>query len=93
MTFDLDTQIASSGTYISHSEFGTKLLFELIDFYNLYTDYKEVINVKGDIDSLICRHKYVVVCSYSHKAQLGEEALNSSVPDIRRLLQPIESFS
>ena len=45
-----------------------ELLFELINLRNFYTDYKEVIDVKGDIDSLIYRYKYVVVRSYSHKA-------------------------
>ena len=45
-----------------------ELLFKLINLRNFYTDYKEVIDVKGDIDSLIYRYKYVVVRSYSYKA-------------------------
>ena len=45
-----------------------ELLFKLINLRNFYTDYKEVIDIKGDIDSLICRYKYVVVYSYSYKA-------------------------
>ena len=77
---------------INYSKFIAELLFKLINLRNFYTNYKEVIDVKGDIDSLIYRHKYIVVRSYSHKAQLGEEALNSYVLDTRRLLQPIESF-
>ena len=67
MTFDLNAQIASSRTYISHSEFGTELLFELVDFYDLCTDYKQVIDIKGDVDGLVCGYKYVVVRSCSYK--------------------------